>query len=327
MKNLLKKFVTKKNLEKKLFTPGPASLLEENILSIQPCFGRGDETYEKLENKVLNKIKKISGHSSIARMQGSASFALEVMISNFIFGRILIIKTGVYSDRLYSMSKSSMRLYKYIKKIEYVDYKHLDDISSNFDWIIACPVETSIGYKIPIEQLFKLKKKLKSKLALDATASIGLEKNHELCDVAAFSSCKGLFGLTGASFIVFNRKNNNNIHQFNLNIDSHLLKKMTGPYHAICSLKDVLERYEDFKYSVKINKNYCLKKMGNNLVYSIKNQPYLCTLLNKKVIKKSNKVILYQSRGDIDGSIVCHLGEVHLKKRAKGKIIDSIKLV
>ena len=35
---------------------------------------------------------------------------------------------------------------------------------------------------------------------------------------------------------------------------------MTGPYHAICSLKDVLEREEDFKYSVKINKNYCLKK-------------------------------------------------------------------
>ena len=100
MKNLLKKFVTKKNLEKKLFTPGPASLLEENILSIQPCFGRGDETYEKLENKVLNKIKKISGHSSIARMQGSASFALEVMISNFIFGRILIIKTGVYSRHI-----------------------------------------------------------------------------------------------------------------------------------------------------------------------------------------------------------------------------------
>ena len=57
------------------------------------------------------------------------------------------------------MSKSS-RTYKYIKKIEYIDYKHLDDISSNFDWIIACPVETSIGYKIPIEQLFKLKKNL-----------------------------------------------------------------------------------------------------------------------------------------------------------------------
>ena len=33
---------------------------------------------------------------------------------------------------------------------------------------------------------------------LDATGSIGLERYHELADVISFSSCKGLFGLTGA---------------------------------------------------------------------------------------------------------------------------------
>ena len=42
--------------------------------------------------------------------------------------------------------------------------------------------------------------------------------------------------------------------------------------------------------------------------------------------KKNKKVILYQSRADIDGSVVCHLGEVHLKKKALGKIIDTIKV-
>ena len=64
--------------------------------------------------------------------------------------------------------------------------------------------------------------------------------------------------------------------------------------------------------------------MNSNLVYDLKNQPYLCTLLNKKVFKKNKKVILYKSRGDIDGSIICHLGEVHLGKKSKGKILDSI---
>ena len=43
-----------------------------------------------------------------------------------------------------------------------------------------------------------------------------------------------------------------------------------------------------------------------------------------KVFKKNKKVILYKSRGDIDGSIICHLGEVHLGKKSKGKILDSI---
>ena len=91
----VKKFVENKNLKKKLFTPGPASLLYENITSIEPCFGRGDFQYEKIENNVLRRLKKISYHKNIARMQGSASFALEVMINNFIYGKLLIIKVSL----------------------------------------------------------------------------------------------------------------------------------------------------------------------------------------------------------------------------------------
>ena len=59
---------------------------------------------------------------------------------------------------------------------------------------------------------------------MDATASVGLEQGHEYSDVAAFSSCKGLLGLTGASFIVFNNSAQNEIPQFNLDINSHLQK-------------------------------------------------------------------------------------------------------
>ena len=65
-------------------------------------------------------------------------------------------------------------------------------------------------------------------MALDATASIGLEKGHYLSDIAAFSSCKGLFGLTGACFVAFNKYPKKNINQLNLNLFNHLEKKMTG---------------------------------------------------------------------------------------------------
>ena len=131
-------------------------------------------------------------------MQGSASFALEVMINNFIYGKVLIIKTGIYSDRLFSMSLASKSNFKKIKKIDYINYKKINEIFKNYDWVMGCPVETSIGLKIPISNLDKLKKRCKAKLALDATASIGLEKDHNFSDVLAYSSCKGLFGLTGA---------------------------------------------------------------------------------------------------------------------------------
>ena len=66
--------------------------------------------------------------------------------------------------------------------------------------------------------------------------------------------------------------------------------------------------------------------MKEYLEYNISEQPNLCTYVNKKVIKKSKNVILYQSRANISGSIVCHLGEVHLKRKARGKIINKIKI-
>ena len=326
MKNMLKKFTDNKNFNKKLFTPGPASLLVENISSIEPCFGRGDDQYQKLENNVLGRLKKITSHKNIARMQGAASFALEVMINNFIYGKLLIIKTGTYSDRLLSMSIASKLNFKKIKKIDYVDFQNIDEISQKYDWVMGCPVETSIGLKIPISRLFKLKKRCKSKLALDATASIGLEQDHGYADVLGYSSCKGLFGLTGAAFVAFNSEPNNKINQFNLNIYNHIEKKMTGPYHTICSLNDVLKNYSDFKYAVIANKKFFLKKMQSYLIYSADQQPNLCTLINKKVVKKNKSVILYQSRANISGSVVCHLGEVHLKRKAKGEIINSIKI-
>lgn len=326
MKKNFKIFIDQKNKSTKLFTPGPASLVLENLSGLRPCFGRGDFKYDEIEKRVLKNILNISGHKNIARLQGAASLALEIMISNFLFGNILIINTGVYSDRLKYMSETSKRKYKFIKKIDYVSYRNIDQIVKKYDWVIACPVETSIGYKIPIQKLFEIKKKCKSKLALDATASIGLENNHNLSDVAAFSSCKGLFGLTGGAFVTFNNRSSNEIDEFNLNIFNHLEKKMTGPYHAICSLDGILKDYKNFSYSVKLNKKIFIKKMRDFLIYPNKNQPNLCTLVNKKVSSLDKDVVLYQSRANIKGSVVCHLGEVHLKRTSKGKIIDHLNI-
>ena len=155
----INQFVKLQNSRKKLLTPGPASLLVENLMGIEPCFGRGDLKYEKVETKVLNTLKKISGHKKIVRLQGSASFALEVMILNFLRGNILIFKTGVYSDRIYKMCIFAKKNFKNIKKIEYIDWKKINNYRGKANWILACYVETSVGLKLPIRELYNLKKK------------------------------------------------------------------------------------------------------------------------------------------------------------------------
>ena len=322
----IKQFINFKNNQKKLFTPGPGSLIEENILGLEPCFGRNDKRYEKIENFVLNRLKKMSGQKNIVRLQGSASLALEIGIFNFISGNVLVIDSGFYSDRLKKMCKNLKNLNKKIKKIDAVNWRKIKNIKKKYDWIISCVTETSIGITIPIKDLYKLKLKCRSKLFLDATASIGLEKDHRYGDVVSFSSCKGLLGLTGASFISYNAKPANKIKSFYFDIKSHEKKLMTGPYHAIGSLYYIIKNFERFKFTIKINKKRFLEKYGNLSPYEKKNQPFLCTYISKKVRANNRKVILYKPRVNLKGSVICHLGEAHLKEKAKGKIINYLKV-
>ncbi len=320
----IKDFIKKKNSKKIIFTAGPASLSSENLLGLSPCFGRGDNDYLKIENKVLKKLNKMSGHKKIVRMQGSGSFALEVVSLNFLYGRVLIVSTGYYSDRLYNLCKKAKKNIRKITKISKINWRDIENYSGKFDWVWACPTETSCGLKIPITSLKKLSKKVRGKLALDATASMGLENFHELADVISYSSCKGLFGLTGASFVAHNVNPNNKVDSFNLDINSHAEKKMTGPYHAIQSLEKVLDKHKDFKYSVKMNKEKFLKLFAHKLIYHTDNQPLLCSYANAKIITKDKRVIFYKPRINLPGSVICHLGEAHLGKNAKGDILKRI---
>ena len=307
--------------KKSIFTPGPASLSVENIQKLKPAFGRGDKEYLKTENKVLNKLLKLSGHQNIVRLQGSASLALEISIVNFIKGNVLLIETGFYSQRLGYMLKNS----KLVEKISCIPFSKMDSCEGKFDWIIACFVETSIGLKIPARKLLNLKKKHKSKLLLDATASIGIEKNHDIADIIAYSSCKGLCGLTGGSFIAYNDLELNEVPFFYMNIKSHEDKSMTGPYHIIQSLEDILDNYDSKVYAIKKNKEKFLNLFSNYLVFPKELQPNLCSNISKKVECKNG--IMYEPRLPSKGSIVCHLGEAHLGYMAEGKILENLKII
>ena len=322
----MKNLINKKNSDKILFTPGPASLSEANLINLNPSFGRGDEQYLKTEKNVLSKIKKISVHKYIITTQGSGSTVLEMVSLNFLKGKVLIISTGYYSQRLYDLSIFAKKTHNYIKKVEKINWKNLDKVKGKYDWIWACYTETSCGIKLSIKDLKRLSNKTNSKLAIDATASFGLEEKHNLADVVSFSSCKGLLGLTGAGFICYNSKPKNKVKSFVLNLKNAKEKKMTGPYHSIQSLEIIIKNYRSFKKSVEINKKKALKKFKKYLVYSKKNQPLLCTYLTCKVKGSSSKVVLYKPRIKLPGSVICHLGEAHLAAKAKGKILNYLKI-
>lgn len=318
-------FVAERNVQKLLFTAGPPSLLPENLSGLRPCFGRGDEDYTKVEESVLGALKKMTGHKHIVRMQGSASLALEIMALNFLYGRVLVVSTGYYSDRLKWLAESACRRTGEVKEIFNVDWKELDTATGHFDWVFACYAETSCGLKLPIESLAALSKGVGARLMLDATASIGLETGHDVAEVIGYSSCKGLFGLTGASFIAFNDQPAVVADSFYLKLASHQEKLMTGPYHTICSLLDVLPKHDDFKAAVVENKQVFSRRMKGHLTLPEIYQPLLCTHVNCEIKSRDPRTILYHPRGGAGGSVICHLGEVHLRRDARAAILDGLE--
>lgn len=312
---------------KALLTAGPGSLLTENLLGIEPCFGRGDRQYQDVEDRVLTRLRQMTGHKHIARLQGSASLALEVAIRNFAAGRVLVVTTGYYADRLAAMCKNARALGS-ITEVDVISARNVDEAYGRYDWVVTVYTETSVALRNDILQMRKLADRLGAQLIVDSTGSIGLEDGHEVADVIAYSSCKGLFGLTGASFIAYNREPQVKEHSFNMSLATHINRGMTGPYHAIYSLDAALERTKELRESVRVGKDLVCRRYANRLMRPSSEQPLLCTLLRGTVKAKDDAVILYHPRAAAQGtSVVCHLGEGNLGRLARGEIYSRIEVI
>src|SRR5215510_15773204 len=312
---------------KAILTPGPGSLLPENLLGIVPCFGRGDPEYQAIETRVLTSLRRMTGHGRIARMQGSASLALEIAIRNFVAGRTLLIDTGYYAERLAGFCRSALS-HGAISSLDIVPFTARESVHGHYDWIVTVFTETSTGLLNDIRNMRALAERVGARLMVDATGSIGLEDGHEVADVIAYSSCKGLFGLTGASFIAYNREPQVKEHSFNMSLATHINRGMTGPYHAIYSLDAALERTKELRESVRVGKDLVCRRYANRLMRPSSEQPLLCTLLRGTVKAKDDAVILYHPRAAAQGtSVVCHLGEGNLGRLARGEIYSRIEVI
>ena len=292
-----------KNSQKLMLTPGPGQLPYESVKGIKPVFGRGDQEYEVISSNINQWLKKLSGQDNIVAMQGSATFSLELACHSFVKGNVLIITNGYYGDRLKFLLPRGTN-----KTI--ISPDEIQNINGKFDWIICAYTETSVAIKNDLHAFRSLANKLGSKILLDATASIGLEPNHHLADVCCFSSCKGLFGLTGASFIAYKShlspKNN---QKFYFNLNTHLEKKVTGPYHILTSLNEVSKVHKDLVKKVKESKKWALGTFSP-FNKAISQEPLLCTHIKEKIDTNNRNIILYQPRLEVSGSIICHLGNV-----------------
>lgn len=307
----LEEFVKKANRDKIILTPGPASLSVDSICELRSGFGRNDDDLTSTKIFVEENLKKMTFKENVVSLQGSATLAIEIGLNNFVQGRVLHIQSGYYSSRMLEMLRCS----EFVKSIEVADYDQLDDVgTASFDWVVFCHVETAIARKMDVQKIKRLADELGAKVFMDSTASIGLEDGQEWCDVCAFSSCKGLLSLTGASFVAFNDLDRNKVSSFYMSIDTHENAKVTGPYHQLYSISGTLRNYVKLRKIVQNSKAHFLQRHSDKLLYPPAEQPFISTRIKGNVMVKVNSkssVVLYTPRQKIEGtSVICHLGDV-----------------
>ena len=241
--------------------------------------------------------------------------------NTFLKRKILLINTGYYSERWINYLKK-----RKIKNLNIIDYKDIDKVRGKFDWIVFVYVETATCTKFNIKKIYIIKKKLGSRLLLDATASIALERNHELADVLFFSSCKGLKVPTGLGFIAFDKKiKKYKSNDFWYDYSTHADSKYTLGYNCISALHAISKKHKDYKKKI-IFANEFLSKYAFQ-----KSKPLIgCRLIHRLKNKNLSNTLFYQPRASVNFDLIFFLGIIKLNKSEiikilKKRIVDNLK--
>lgn len=329
-KRAIASLVERRNSEKCLLTPGPSNLHPSSLIDIRPVFSRNDTEYEAIRQQVMDRVLALAGQDEIVALQGSATTAIEVATSNFLTGRVLIITSGYYSQRLNEIIARKQHKIGLLQ-VATIPYDRFlqQGAAGRWDWLVTTYTETADAFLTDLREMRRLSNEAGAKLMIDATGSINLETDHELADVCMFSSCKGLGGLAGAGFITYNNNILNELNsspkEFILDIFTYIERKTTGPVHAICSLDSLSGQFAEMQARVRESKKRFLEIFSQQL-YRKSNQPALCTMIRCPKQVTLPNVISYQPRqAPPETQVICHLFDQYPSNRRIGEIYDSLR--
>ncbi len=325
--------VQQRNSLKPMFTPESSNLFASNFIDIKNVYGENDEEYNTIEKTVLNNILNLTGQDHIIAIQGSTITAIDITTSNFVLGNVLIVVSGYHSEQIidiYERKLNSLPQETRITIISYIDIE--TELSNNrtFDWIATTYVDSDNAFLADIHLLNELKQAKQAKLFLDATGSINLENHHEFADACVFNSGNALGGILGACFISYNegclKDYSTKNMPWSLDINTYLNKKVTSPYHAICSLFTVSKNFESIKQNAKASKRIFIDKFPDRILRDSKQQPISCTLIKAKKVSLK-RGIAYNAKSIEKGqAVISHLGDMFTVKNEIGDLYDNLNI-
>lgn len=198
-----------------LLTPGPLTTSPTVKRAMVHDWGSRDATFVRFNREVLEAITEIAGgadtHVTVG-MQGSGTFAVEAMLTNFVprNGKVVILVNGAYGKRAQRICEIAGRAFVALETPEDTppDLAALAAVLSGdpaVTHVFAVHCETTSGIQNPIAEIGRIVAKAGRRLLVDSMSAFGalpIDAKDVAYDALAASSNKCLEGVPGMGFIV-----------------------------------------------------------------------------------------------------------------------------
>jgi 2-aminoethylphosphonate-pyruvate transaminase len=250
-----------------LLTPGPLTTSKSVKEVMVHDWGSRDATFIAINKAVLEGLPKvIHGEDDFVTvpMQGSGTFAVEAMLTNFVprAGKALVLINGAYGLRAKKILDVAGRANVVHETAEDTppDLSEIEQILARdpaISHVFAVHCETTSGIRNPIEAIAALVSRLGRRLLIDAMSAFGalpLDAREVAFDAVAASSNKCIQGVPGLGFVLARKaaldetKGNATTLVLDLH-DQHQAISKTGQYrftppiHVIVAFHQALEEF------------------------------------------------------------------------------------
>ncbi len=250
-----------------LLTPGPLTTSRTVKQVMIHDWGSRDAEFIRINRAVLDRVTAIAGgagtHTTVP-LQGSGTFAVEAMLTNFVprAGKVLLLINGAYGKRAAKICEVAGRAFAVLETPEDTppDLEQLAtalqaDRSITHVFVVHC--ETTSGILNPVPAIADIVARSGRRLLVDAMSAFGaiaLDAARTPYDALAASSNKCLEGVPGLGLLVCRiealkaTKGNATALVLDLHDQWTAMEKngqwrFTPPIHVIVSLHQAIEEF------------------------------------------------------------------------------------
>lgn len=252
-----------------LLTPGPLTTSASVKRAMVHDWGSRDATFVRYNREVLEAIVEVAGgqgtHVAVG-MQGSGTFAVEAMLTNFVprAGKVLLLVNGAYGKRAQRICEIAGRAHVVLETPEDTppDLARLAAVLEGdraVTHVFAVHCETTSGIANPVAGIARLVAAAGRRLLVDSMSAFGalpIDAREVRYDALAASSNKCLEGVPGMGFVVCRRealletKGNATTLVLDLHDQWQAMEKtgqwrFTPPIQVIVALHQAIQEYRE----------------------------------------------------------------------------------